>query len=105
MQDLVKLNTPRAVETETRRALRQLLQKNDKGIEPAIHNLAKLKGVGPATASGEMALFSYYLTVLKGISTMLPEMLNNMQYSIPIAPIKKRFIPVRSLTLLSVAQP
>lgn len=50
LQDLVRLNTPRAVEIESRRALRQLVQK---GIEPAIQNLTKLKGVGPATASGD----------------------------------------------------
>jgi hypothetical protein len=53
LHDLVKLNTPRAVETETRRAVKSLM-KGEKGIEPALHNLAKLKGVGPATASGEL---------------------------------------------------
>ncbi len=50
MQDLVRLNTPRAVETESGRALRQL---NKGAMESAINNLVKLKGVGAATASGD----------------------------------------------------
>lgn len=53
MQDLVRLNTPRAVETESRRALRQLLKGAEKGMESAISSLVKLKGVGAATASGD----------------------------------------------------
>ena len=53
MQDLVRLNTPRAVETESRRALRQLFKGGDKGIDSAVNNLVKLKGVGTSTASGD----------------------------------------------------
>lgn len=53
LQDLVRLNTPRSVETESRRAFKQLIQKNENNIDLAIRNLTKLKGVGPATASGD----------------------------------------------------
>lgn len=54
LQNLVQLNTPHAVEDQSREAFKQMVLKGEKGIESAIHSLAKLKGVGPATASGDL---------------------------------------------------
>lgn len=53
IKDLVQMNTPRLCITETKKAFRALLKKDD--LSSAIQALCNLKGVGPAMASGEEA--------------------------------------------------
>ena len=48
MTNLVKINTPKAVATETRKALRKL-----PNLESALNNLSSLKGVGTTMATGK----------------------------------------------------
>lgn len=50
---LVKVNTPRAVMTETKRAFKKL-----PNLEQAITALSNLKGVGTTMASGNYLLFN-----------------------------------------------
>ena len=45
------MNTPRLVQLETKKAIRQLVKKED--LSSAIQAMCNLKGVGPAMASGE----------------------------------------------------
>ncbi len=47
MINLVMINTPKAVATETRKALRKL-----PNLESALNNLSSLKGVGTTMATG-----------------------------------------------------
>ncbi|KAA0185716.1 hypothetical protein HAZT_HAZT010627 [Hyalella azteca] len=49
IKDLVQMNTPRLCITETKKAFRALLKKDD--LSSAIQALCNLKGVGPAMAS------------------------------------------------------
>jgi endonuclease III len=56
LQNLIQLNAPLAVKEQTREAFKHMVLKGDKSIESAIHSLAKLMGVGPATASGDLTL-------------------------------------------------
>jgi len=50
MTNLVKINTPKAVATETRKALRKL-----PNLESALNNLSSLKGVGTTMATAVLA--------------------------------------------------
>ena len=47
LTNLVRINTPKAVQTETRKAFRKL-----PNVEQAISTLTNLKGVGTTLASG-----------------------------------------------------
>ncbi|KAK7072507.1 hypothetical protein SK128_014839 [Halocaridina rubra] len=49
LKDLIQMNTPRLCMTETKKAFRALLKKDD--LPSAIQALCNLKGVGPAMAS------------------------------------------------------
>ncbi|CAG7724413.1 unnamed protein product [Allacma fusca] len=49
LKELVTMNSPRVVETESRKAFRALFKKEDLGA--SIQYLCNLKGIGPATAS------------------------------------------------------
>lgn len=49
LKELVTMNSPRVVETESRKAFRALFKKDDLGA--SIQYLCNLKGIGPATAS------------------------------------------------------
>ncbi len=51
MINLVMINTPKAVATETRKALRKL-----PNLESALTNLGSLKGVGTTMATGKSFL-------------------------------------------------
>lgn len=53
MINLVMINTPKAVATETRKALRKL-----PNLESALNNLSSLKGVGTTMATGTLFSFS-----------------------------------------------
>lgn len=55
---LVKVNTPRAVMMETKKAFRKL-----PNLEQAITALSNLKGVGTTMASGEKLFVSHFLFV------------------------------------------
>ena len=50
LTNLVRINTPRAVQTESRKAFRKL-----PNLEAAITTLCGLKGVGTTLASGPMS--------------------------------------------------
>ena len=52
MINLVMINTPKAVATETRKALRKL-----PNLESALNNLSSLKGVGTTMATGKLFTF------------------------------------------------
>ena len=52
MINLVMINTPKAVATETRKALRKL-----PNLESALNNLSSLKGVGTTMATGIVFFF------------------------------------------------
>ena len=52
LTNLVRINTPRAVQTESRKAFRKL-----PNLEAAITTLCSLKGVGTTLASGLTSLF------------------------------------------------
>jgi len=55
LKDLIQMNTPRVVMTETKKAFRNLDKRND--LEAAILALSNLKGVGPAFASCVLAAY------------------------------------------------
>jgi type II secretory pathway component PulF len=59
MINLVMINTPKAVATETRKALRKL-----PNLESALNNLSSLKGVGTTMATGMGEFFSIFVFVL-----------------------------------------
>lgn len=64
LKDLIQMNTPRLCMTETKKAFRALLKKED--LPSAIQALCNLKGVGPAMASSKHTLpiyFFYFLTM------------------------------------------
>lgn len=64
MINLVMINTPKAVATETRKALRKL-----PNLESALNNLSSLKGVGTTMATGRLISFILvFLFVLDGCS-------------------------------------
>jgi len=50
MVNLVQMNTPRVVMTETKKAFRNIFKRGS--IESAAQALCNLKGVGPTMASG-----------------------------------------------------
>ena len=56
LKDLITMNTPRVVMTETKKAFRTLSKRDD--LEAAISSLSTMKGVGPAFASAVLAAFS-----------------------------------------------
>ena len=49
--NLIQMNTPRVVLTETKKAFRNIFKKED--LNAGMSALCNLKGVGPAMASGE----------------------------------------------------
>ena len=53
MTNLVRINTPKAVQTESRKAFRKL-----PNVEQAISTLTNLKGVGTTLASGLLLMVS-----------------------------------------------
>ncbi|CAG0881739.1 unnamed protein product [Darwinula stevensoni] len=53
LKELVQMNTPRHVQSESKKAFRALLKKDD--VSSAIQALCNLKGVGPAMASAILA--------------------------------------------------
>jgi len=57
MINLVMINTPKAVATETRKALRKL-----PNLESALNNLSSLKGVGTTMATGNYNDFDRFIT-------------------------------------------
>ncbi len=61
MINLVMINTPKAVATETRKALRKL-----PNLESALNNLSSLKGVGTtmATGMGEFCLLLCFVLLI-----------------------------------------
>lgn len=76
------MNTPRAVQTSTGRAMRAM-QKGLKGFDSALANLAKLKGIGTSTASGELTKFcsssSFTSSLCLSLSLYLFEILVNLK--------------------------
>lgn len=75
---LVKVNTPRAVMAETKKAFRKL-----PNLEQAMAALSNLKGVGTTMASGKnFFLNQKYMPVfiLPTFSTQMP---NNMSHNLP----------------------
>ena len=56
MINLVMINTPKAVATETRKALRKL-----PNLESALNNLSSLKGVGTTMATGNLVVLCYLI--------------------------------------------
>ncbi|XP_037094214.1 uncharacterized protein LOC119114100 [Pollicipes pollicipes] len=54
LRELVTMNTPRLVQLETKKAIRQLLKKDD--LNAAIQAMCNLKGVGPAMASAVLSV-------------------------------------------------
>ena len=50
MVNLIQMNTPRVVMTETKKAFRNIFKRGS--IESAAQALCNLKGVGPTMASG-----------------------------------------------------
>lgn len=69
MINLVMINTPKAVATETRKALRKL-----PNLESALNNLSSLKGVGTTMATG-MSCFYYSLCL--GVMGLLLSITSN----------------------------
>ena len=73
LTNLVRINTPKAVQTETRKAFRKL-----PNVEQAISTLTNLKGVGTTLASGLSSASSVslimvsYLHVLQGVTLRVP---------------------------------
>lgn len=53
------INTPKAVATETRKALRKL-----PNLESALNNLSSLKGVGTTMATGTKSSNNIFLLIL-----------------------------------------
>ncbi|XP_043200541.1 uncharacterized protein LOC122369683 isoform X1 [Amphibalanus amphitrite] len=54
LKELVTMNTPRLVQLETKKAIRQLVKKED--LSSAIQAMCNLKGVGPAMASAVLSV-------------------------------------------------
>lgn len=53
LKELITMNTPRVVQVETKKAIRQLMKKDD--LTSAIQAMCNLKGVGPAMASAVLS--------------------------------------------------
>jgi len=53
LKELITMNTPRLVQLETKKAIRQLIKKED--LSSAIQAMCNLKGVGPAMASAVLS--------------------------------------------------
>jgi hypothetical protein len=65
MINLVMINTPKAVATETRKALRKL-----PNLESALNNLSSLKGVGTTMATGMGQFCLYCVFVYTGVGSL-----------------------------------
>ena len=82
LTNLVRINTPKAVQTETRKAFRKL-----PNVEQAISTLTNLKGVGTTLASGLSSasvslIMVSYLHVLQGVTLHVPSQWGKSQFEV-----------------------
>ena len=82
LTNLVRINTPKAVQTETRKAFRKL-----PNVEQAISTLTNLKGVGTTLASGLSSasvslIMVSYLHVLQGVTLHVPSQCGKSHFEV-----------------------
>ena len=80
MTNLVRINTPKVVQTETRKAFRKL-----PNVEQAISTLTNLKGVGTTLASGLSSaslIMVSYLHVLQGVTLHVPSQCGKSHFEV-----------------------